>query len=301
MGFCAVPKEALRRAAEVDCQWPRGYEPTWKIESVPNGFTTETFKLACEMAWSIWEDAYNVKTHFVETGFANWPIRSIRIDGPGGVLARQFLPCGNVGSNSVLRMEVDVSESYVNATNPSDRMIDLVETIGHEAGHFWGLGHVESPPRDIMNPFIQRPSMRAPGPWSGPEMSKRYGAVDEEPLPPTALPAPSDLDLTFNTTTNRVSLTWDDNSSGEDGFQIHRNGNIVGTVPRGNTRWAEVVSTGTYEYRIRAFLGDQVSGFSNSQVIIVESPSDDNDDTEEPMEIEFSGKLILDPQKFRVW
>ncbi|MBT8063340.1 MAG: fibronectin type III domain-containing protein, partial [Gammaproteobacteria bacterium] len=89
--------------------------------------------------------------------------------------------------------------------------------------------------------------------------------------PPTEPNDPSNLNATSGYT-DRIDLTWDDNSPNEQGFRIERSLD-------GATGWAEIAAPGanttsysdtglndntTYYYRVRAFNGVGNSGYSNT-------------------------------------
>jgi thermitase len=70
-----------------------------------------------------------------------------------------------------------------------------------------------------------------------------------------------------------VTLTWSDNSAGEDGFYVERGVKVkgriafsrVGQVDADVTTFSEDVANGAYRYRVQAFRLDTgaVSGYSN--------------------------------------
>ncbi|MGC9968942.1 MAG: hypothetical protein ABSC29_04425 [Minisyncoccia bacterium] len=90
--------------------------------------------------------------------------------------------------------------------------------------------------------------------------------------------APSDLTVSL-VSPDQVSLVWTDNSNNEDGFSLERKTGDSGT-------YAEIVRTGsditayvdnavtggeTYFYRVRAFMGDVYSAYSNEASTTVPS------------------------------
>jgi hypothetical protein len=83
-----------------------------------------------------------------------------------------------------------------------------------------------------------------------------------------ALPAPSGLTATAVSMT-QINLAWRDNSAGEEGFQIGvepaGGWTIAGNVGRGVTSYRHTgLAPGTsYRYRVRAYLGEQFSPYSN--------------------------------------
>ncbi|MFP4394519.1 MAG: fibronectin type III domain-containing protein [Anaerolineales bacterium] len=96
------------------------------------------------------------------------------------------------------------------------------------------------------------------------------------PIPPTPTPAPpaapSDLAQSGSATKTRLSLSWTDNSSNEQGFKVERS-------PNGTSDWTQVGTAGadvtaytdtglacgvTYHYRARAYNAVGDSAYSNS-------------------------------------
>ncbi|MDA3839018.1 MAG: SUMF1/EgtB/PvdO family nonheme iron enzyme [Candidatus Delongbacteria bacterium] len=80
-------------------------------------------------------------------------------------------------------------------------------------------------------------------------------------------PAPSNL--TADVSGMNITLNWDENSTGEAGFKIDRkyNGGVwvddYASVASNIVTWNEtVVDTGKYYYRVKGFLGEDVSGLS---------------------------------------
>jgi hypothetical protein len=105
-----------------------------------------------------------------------------------------------------------------------------------------------------------------------------YGPSTGEPNPtPTPTPepepdvsAPSNLVAILNGR-KKVELQWVDNSTGEDRFEVWRDGTVYGSVGRGRTSATDngVQEGKTYGYKIRAILGDRISDFSNEVFITV--------------------------------
>lgn len=95
------------------------------------------------------------------------------------------------------------------------------------------------------------------------------GCKDDDPITPTPLAAPSGL-AADNTTDGQITLTWTDNSDGEDGFSIERSTSMdsgfaeVGTVNADIETFVDTtVEPGmTYYYRVKA-TGTLDSSYSN--------------------------------------
>jgi len=151
--FCAVKESAIALAATNLCRWPQGHVITWTIEERLTEFSDEEYSDVCEMAWGMWEAKSGVRLEYVTGGRPNIILTTRRIDGEFGILAEAELPCGNITPQSQLRMWADSSESWVNAQNPSGRMIDALRVIAHEFGHLLGLSHITKD-RALMNPAV---------------------------------------------------------------------------------------------------------------------------------------------------
>ena len=107
------------------------------------------------------------------------------------------------------------------------------------------------------------------------------GATHTTPLPivvnpgPTAPSAPSNL--TASAGTGRVvTLNWRDNSSNENSFYVERavkaktlQFSRIATVGGNVTTYARTESAGTWTYRVQAYNGVGVSGYSNTATIRV--------------------------------
>ena len=96
------------------------------------------------------------------------------------------------------------------------------------------------------------------------------GDVDPpEPTPPEKLAAPSNLEATA-ISSSEVSLSWVDNSTGEDIFEVYRNNIYQGGVGRGRTSATDIkVPQGNHVYKIRAKKGDVKSDWSNTAEVSV--------------------------------
>lgn len=179
--FCNVPQSALAAAAGAQCQWPRGSVVRWAAVKWPPGWSEAEFVNTLKASWNAWEAVCGFRTELVSNAkTANIVVQTRRIDGPAGVLAEAELPCGNVTSITQLGVWFDDSEQrWVDAINMSGGMIDLRRVAIHEFGHSAGMGHAPDGQRDIMAPTIS--DLRAPGPWSTPQMVSRYGETAGEP------------------------------------------------------------------------------------------------------------------------
>jgi hypothetical protein len=106
---------------------------------------------------------------------------------------------------------------------------------------------------------------------SGVSGSSNTDSTSTDPAPEPIPNAPSGLDATA-AGTDRISLTWNDNSNNESGFTLQRS-------PNGSNGWANIVTIGSsvtsyldtglqattlYYYRVRAYNGAKQSGYSNS-------------------------------------
>ena len=87
------------------------------------------------------------------------------------------------------------------------------------------------------------------------------------PAPPVVVNPPTNL--AGSVSGQNVSLTWTDNSNNEDGFYVERSVKgtgvfaQVGQTGAGVAGFSQTVSRGTYLYRVRAFKGTTMSGYSN--------------------------------------
>jgi hypothetical protein len=92
-------------------------------------------------------------------------------------------------------------------------------------------------------------------------------SIQVSPAPPVVVNSPSNLSGSVSGRT--VSLSWTDNSNNEDGFYVERSVKGTGVFARvgqtgaGVARFSETVSRATYLYRVRAFRGTTMSGYSN--------------------------------------
>lgn len=92
--------------------------------------------------------------------------------------------------------------------------------------------------------------------------------------------APTSLDATGTYATSTIDLVWVDNSDNETGFSVERmpHGGAfaeLATVAAGVTTYADdaVTEDVTYVYRVRAFNGDEYSGYTNVDSAAVTEPA----------------------------
>lgn len=116
-----------------------------------------------------WSKAANVEClEAASKQEAHWIVIPARIDGRNGVLADMMLP-----GPSQQVMRIDVSDGA--------NMRQLGQTILHEAGHGYGLLHLEStPPPDVMEATLN-PDLDEPQATESKLMASMYG-------PPRVLP-----------------------------------------------------------------------------------------------------------------
>ncbi len=97
-------------------------------------------------------------------------------------------------------------------------------------------------------------------------------------MPETVPNSPSNLFASVSTSgtstlISLVSLTWTDNSNNETGFKVNRSLNgtdftLIGTTASNTTNFDDVVSTGTYYYRVEAYNSVGDSAPSNTETVI---------------------------------
>ena len=79
--------------------------------------------------------------------------------------------------------------------------------------------------------------------------------------PEAEVAAPSAVAATDGTQESRVQVTWTDNSEGEDGFRIFRNGTAIGTAAGGTTQFSDADARpgSSAEYCVAAYRNDTTS------------------------------------------
>jgi Matrixin len=166
------------------------------IGSVPNYLDRDAVKLAIESAMQQWAAVADIR--FTQTAQPHQP-RSIdftfkEIDGPGGTLARAFLP-GDVSSEPTAGdVEFDSAEIWEIGDSCGDAAFDLIYVAVHEAGHALGLYH-SSEPGSVMAPTVSpQQSFRQLDPSGIDAVLKLYaaarGARFSVRLPNKLIPAP---------------------------------------------------------------------------------------------------------------
>lgn len=145
----------------------------WFEGSLPNMPLSELKRIFFDWA-NRWSRVCNVECLEASSrAEAHWIIVPARIDGKNGVLADMHLP---PVPQQVMRL--DVSE---NATEQQ-----LGQTIMHEAGHGFGLLHLDStPPPDVMEPQLNR-SLMEPQATEAKIMATMYGPPRQTPTTPTS-------------------------------------------------------------------------------------------------------------------
>lgn len=93
-----------------------------------------------------------------------------------------------------------------------------------------------------------------------------------------ALGAPGGLEATALDST-RIQLRWDDHATGESGFIVERRdpgstrfARVTKVRTNGATSYLDVVSPGTYTYRVRAYLDEDTRQSANSNEVTVTAP-----------------------------
>ena len=248
------------------------------IEKRDNDLSAQEWDEAIEKAFTQWSDVAGLKfTRSNSRSNANFIMsigagRRDQFDGPGGTLAWAQLPPGN-SFNGQLLCRFDEAETWV--LNRNQRGVLLVNVACHEIGHLLGLRH-SNVQTALMAPFyspgVTKPQLKD----DVTRIQRLYGRptgggdVDPpEPTPPEKLAAPSNLEATA-ISSSEVSLSWVDNSTGEDIFEVYRNNIYQGGVGRGRTSATDIkVPQGNHVYKIRAKKGDVKSDWSNTAEVSV--------------------------------
>ena len=115
---------------------------------------------------------------------------------------------------------------------------------------------------------------------AGTTMSFNFNASGPQPLPPAA---PSGLAVA-SAGQDFVSLTWDDNASDEDGFELERrplgstSWTLIGDLPANSESYSDsgVASGQSYQYRILAYNGAGNSAFAGPITATTPAPAPPN-------------------------
>lgn len=102
------------------------------------------------------------------------------IDGPQGTLADCMLP-----GPPVQHLRIDGSEQWaiVLGGNPHNQnVIDLDRVLGHELGHFWGIGHDRRGAKSLMAPTFSW-SVWEPQAWDVEQIVSLYGRQQNPVIP----------------------------------------------------------------------------------------------------------------------
>lgn len=284
---CARPDHSLLRSGAItESIWARKHL-TYYVSRRDTDMSTARWDEILELAFDAWANVSGLTFERVDTTNKAKLIMSVgtgethNFDGPGRVLAwAQLPPTRNYDGQLLMRF--DTNETWTEYG--SGRGIHLVNVATHEIGHMLGLDH-SSVSTALMAPFY---NARLKDPQQNDDVTRVqnfYGKGTGSPPIPTPeppptpnpepepdVPAPSDLRALLGEGT--VTLTWRDNSIGEEGFEIFKNGVSLSTVRRGVTRFVDrgVQPGQTYAYRVRTKLGGQVSEFSNSATVNIPRP-----------------------------
>ncbi len=245
---------------------------TYFIRKRDSDLDPDVWDAIIEQGFAQWSDVANLNiTRTTKSSGTNFIMsvgsgRGDGFDGPQGTLAWAQLPPNN-NYNGQLLCRFDSAETWV--TLDKQHGIKLLNVATHEIGHLLGLGH-SSVDTALMAPFYS-PSISKP--VQDDDVTRIIGlygrATGTTPPPPTDNDpaAPSNLVAERHGDTS-VKLSWDDNSTGEDRFEIFRNNIKQGSVGRGWTYAIdEQVPVGTYEYHVRAIKDGMMSKWSNVAVI----------------------------------
>lgn len=166
--FCRVPEQALAMAAENICRWPDNQVP-WTLQALLPGMTEQQMVDLLQPYFSKWK---RVKVYYVERASQARVLVGARfIDGPNGVLADCYLPCGNV---SQVKLQFDLGDNWTPAK--------LGQTAWHEFGHGIGISHAPAGSANIMAPSLNM-NIHECGEWDLIEEKRRYPAAMPPPVP----------------------------------------------------------------------------------------------------------------------
>ena len=239
---------------------------TYYIQGRDSDLAAVVWDELIELAWKQWTDLTPLNiTRTNSPSGANFILstgssRADNFDGPGGVLAWAQLPPNN-NYRGQLVSKFDSGETWRKSLSDGNGIL-LLNVACHEFGHLLGLDH-SSISSALMAPFYN-PSVTKPVQNDDiTRIQSLYGAVNPEP---EVVPAPTNLSATING--KNVALSWEDNSTGEDRFEIFRNNFMVGSVGRGYTRVNDInVPDGTHTYKVRAVKSEVDSDWSNEVVV----------------------------------
>lgn len=221
-----------------------------------------------------------------------------QFDGPGQTLAWAQLPFrSNFRGQLLCRFDVDENWTQFGA----GRGIYLRNVATHEIGHLLGLEH-SSKSNALMAPFYSS-SIRDPQANDDiPRIVNLYGqakvkptpAPQPEPEPQPTANVPSNTVATYDAENNRVVIEWEDNSNGEDGFEIYRNDVLIGLVPRGYTAAIDrdIKDGQIYTYKVRAKFAETYSEFSNSSTVSISNEEPDPEPNQEELTILITGQNL---------
>jgi len=153
--ICGVTPAQSRMAAQQRCQWDRGYEIKWAVESYVPGLDQDEQERLHTESYEEWMSVCGVLFKRVRMqDRPNIIIRHRKIDGPQGVLAQHYMPCGKPNPETVLPHEIDESESWSTQKSPPRGQISFYHVVRHETGHGLGSPHIEDPEVvAVMNPY----------------------------------------------------------------------------------------------------------------------------------------------------
>jgi hypothetical protein len=212
MHTCGVREQLGDRAeARAALQTNR---PFYYVRSAPRGFTVDQIAEVYERAFAGWTSVANVDTRRI-TDLAQAGPRDVVnvIDGANlgtsGVLADQVLGNGQ-GTRLQMRINNQVDWSRIN----------MVTTVMHEQGHFFGLAHFPpGPPPELMEPVLS--SVLKPQPTEAKVVREHFANFPPipgpEPIPPTPVPPkptppptpvpPGDIPVDIRTAAH-TALNW---------------------------------------------------------------------------------------------
>lgn len=295
--FMEVDENDLPRIAEA--RWGRK-NLTYYIAGRDSDLSVQQWDAAIEKAFEQW--SYVADLRFSRTNSssgANFILsvgsgRRDNFDGQGGTLAWHYLPPRD-GYQGQLQGKFDAAETWV--VDSGKRGIYLLNVACHEIGHGLGLEHskVQSA---LMAPFYS-PNVTKP------QRNDDITRIQRLYGPPTngggggdgggngdSLPAPSQLKAEWKEGTRDVLLTWKDNSTGEDRFEVFRNGQSQGSVGRGHTRAVDgQVPDGRHKYVVVVHKGVDTAKSNTAIVTVGNDPEPPPKPPEERLEIIVQGRI----------